>query len=161
LWDLQETSVKEVIEQLPEPKPAYNTVSTIIRILETKEFVGHKPQGRGYVYYLIIDKAPTFPGCESGDKDCFSKMVQNHFSENFDAKMVNGLGLSAGNKRVFIGFKIDKEGNVIDVQARAPHIDIKEEVLSVMSSLPKMIPGEQDGEAIAVKYSILFTIIVQ
>ena len=113
------------------------------------------------VSFMVIDKAPTFPGCESGDKDCFSKMVQKHFSEKFDAKMVNGLGLSAGKKRIFIGFKIDKEGNIIDVQARAPHIDIKEEVLLVMSSLPKMIPGENKGEKVNVKYSIPFTIVVQ
>ncbi len=56
LWQLQEASVKEVIEKLPEPKPAYNTVSTIIRILETKEFVGHNSKGRGYVYFPIIEK---------------------------------------------------------------------------------------------------------
>ncbi|TCI85196.1 BlaI/MecI/CopY family transcriptional regulator [Tenacibaculum sp. M341] len=57
LWELEEASVKEVIEKLPIPKPAYNTVSTIIRILETKEFVAHKPKGRGYVYYPIIPKS--------------------------------------------------------------------------------------------------------
>ena len=56
LWDLGEASVKEIIEQLPEPKPAYNTVSTIIRILETKNFVSHKPKGRGYIYYPLIEK---------------------------------------------------------------------------------------------------------
>ncbi len=56
LWQLEEASVKEVIEKLPEPKPAYNTVSTIIRILETKKFVGHLPKGRGYVYYPKIKK---------------------------------------------------------------------------------------------------------
>lgn len=56
LWDLKEASVKEVIAELPDPKPAYNTVSTIIRILETKEFVGHQPKGRGYVYFPIIEK---------------------------------------------------------------------------------------------------------
>jgi BlaI family transcriptional regulator, penicillinase repressor len=56
LWDLEESSVKEIIEKLPIPKPAYNTVSTIIRILETKEFVGHKQEGRGYVYYPLIQK---------------------------------------------------------------------------------------------------------
>ena len=56
LWDLKETSVKEVIEKLPEPKPAYNTVSTIIRILETKGFVGHKEKGRGYLYHPLIEK---------------------------------------------------------------------------------------------------------
>jgi BlaI family penicillinase repressor len=56
LWNLEEASVKEIIEQLPNPKPAYNTVSTIIRILETKEFVSHKPIGRGYVYFPLIEK---------------------------------------------------------------------------------------------------------
>ena len=56
LWDLKEASVKEVIEELPLPKPAYNTVSTIIRILETKGFVGHKAKGRGYVYFPIVEK---------------------------------------------------------------------------------------------------------
>jgi predicted transcriptional regulator len=56
LWELGEASVKEIIEQLPEPKPAYNTVSTIIRILETKNFVSHKPKGRGYIYYPLIEK---------------------------------------------------------------------------------------------------------
>ncbi|MCH2034890.1 MAG: BlaI/MecI/CopY family transcriptional regulator [Tenacibaculum sp.] len=56
LWDLKEASVKEVIAELPNPKPAYNTVSTIIRILETKEFVGHQPKGRGYVYFPVIEK---------------------------------------------------------------------------------------------------------
>jgi len=56
LWDLKEASVKEIIEQLPNPKPAYNTVSTIIRILETKNIVAHKPKGRGYIYYPLIKK---------------------------------------------------------------------------------------------------------
>ena len=113
------------------------------------------------VSFMAIDKAPTFPGCESGDKKCFSKMVQQHFGKNFDAEMVNNLGLSSGKKRVFIGFKIDKEGAIVEVQARAPHIDIKEEVILVMNSLPKMIPGEQDGRAVAVKYSIPLSILVE
>lgn len=56
LWNLEEASVKDIIEQLPSPKPAYNTVSTIIRILENKEFVSHKPVGRGYIYFPIIKK---------------------------------------------------------------------------------------------------------
>ena len=56
LWDLKEASVKEIIEQLPDPKPAYNTVSTIIRILETKNIVAHKAKGRGYIYYPLVEK---------------------------------------------------------------------------------------------------------
>jgi len=57
LWKLEEASVKEIIEQLPDPKPAYNTVSTIIRILETKEFVSHKKKGRGYIYIPIVQES--------------------------------------------------------------------------------------------------------
>lgn len=56
LWNLEEASVKDIIEVLDDPKPAYNTVSTIIRILETKDFVGHKSKGRGYVYHPKVAK---------------------------------------------------------------------------------------------------------
>ncbi len=45
LWFLEKANVTAIIEQLPEPKPAYNTVSTIVRILENKDFVGHKKIG--------------------------------------------------------------------------------------------------------------------
>ncbi|CAL2083330.1 BlaI/MecI/CopY family transcriptional regulator [Tenacibaculum sp. 190524A02b] len=57
LWELKEASVKDIIHEIPAPKPAYNTVSTIIRILETKEFVSHKQKGRGYVYFPLIEKS--------------------------------------------------------------------------------------------------------
>jgi BlaI family penicillinase repressor len=56
LWQLKKGFVKEVVEQLPEPKPAYNTVSTIIRILETKGFVGHIAFGKSHEYYPLISK---------------------------------------------------------------------------------------------------------
>jgi bla regulator protein BlaR1 len=114
----------------------------------------------GSVNFMKIETAPTFPGCSTGDKDCFSKMVQKHFSRNFDAKLPNSLGLSAGKKRVFIGFKVAVNGDIVDVQARAPHIKIKEEVIRVMRSLPKMMPGKQDGKNVVVNYNIPFTLLV-
>ena len=76
LWDLQEASVKEVIDKLPEPKPAYNTVSTIIRILETKEFVAHKSIGRGYVYHPIIEK-------EAYSNQSLHKLMNGYFNGSF------------------------------------------------------------------------------
>ncbi len=57
LWDLRETNVAGILEVLPEPKPAYNTVSTIVRILEEKGFVGHEQEGRGYRYFPLVAKA--------------------------------------------------------------------------------------------------------
>ncbi|WP_461449331.1 BlaI/MecI/CopY family transcriptional regulator [Mucilaginibacter sp.] len=56
LWQLQKGFVKDIIEELPEPKPAYNTVSTIIRILETKGFVDHIAFGKTHEYFPIISK---------------------------------------------------------------------------------------------------------
>jgi BlaI family penicillinase repressor len=56
LWQLEKGFVKDVIEQLAEPKPAYNTVSTIIRILETKGFVGHTAFGKSHEYFPLISK---------------------------------------------------------------------------------------------------------
>ena len=56
LWSLEKAFVKDIIEKMPEPKPAYNTVSTIIRILETKGFVGHKAYGKTHEYYPLIPK---------------------------------------------------------------------------------------------------------
>jgi predicted transcriptional regulator len=76
LWDLKESSVKDIITQLPEPKPAYNTVSTIIRILETKEFVAHKTEGRGYVYYPIIDK-------DTYSNQSLHKLMNGYFQGSF------------------------------------------------------------------------------
>jgi BlaI family penicillinase repressor len=54
LWGLGKGFVKDVIEKLPEPKPAYNTVSTILRILEKKKVVGHKAYGKTHEYFPLV-----------------------------------------------------------------------------------------------------------
>ncbi|WP_338873163.1 BlaI/MecI/CopY family transcriptional regulator [Spirosoma sp. SC4-14] len=56
LWKLQKGFVKDVLAELPEPKPAYNTVSTIIRILEKKELVGYTAYGKTHEYYPLISE---------------------------------------------------------------------------------------------------------
>lgn len=56
IWQLEDAFVKDVIALLPMPKPAYNTVSTIIRILETKGFVAHRAFGKSHQYYPLVSK---------------------------------------------------------------------------------------------------------
>jgi predicted transcriptional regulator len=56
LWKLDRAFVKDIIAHLPPPKPAYTTVSTIIRILEQKGFVGHKAYGKTYEYFPLISR---------------------------------------------------------------------------------------------------------
>ncbi len=54
LWTLKKGFVKDILAEMPEPKPAYNTVSTIIRILEKKEVVGYNAYGKTHEYYPLI-----------------------------------------------------------------------------------------------------------
>ncbi|MFO8022187.1 MAG: BlaI/MecI/CopY family transcriptional regulator [Perlabentimonas sp.] len=56
LWKLEKAFVKDIMELMPEPKPAYNTVSTIVRILEKKGFIGHNAYGKTHEYYPLVSK---------------------------------------------------------------------------------------------------------
>ena len=56
LWEMDGGFVKEIIEKYPDPNPAYNTVSTIVRILENKEFVNHESFGKSHKYLPSVSK---------------------------------------------------------------------------------------------------------
>jgi len=76
LWKLGKGFVKEIIEYLPEPKPAYNTVSTIVRILEKKGFVSHKAYGKTHEYYPLVTKREY-------TKNYMQRFVKNYFGDSF------------------------------------------------------------------------------
>jgi BlaI family transcriptional regulator, penicillinase repressor len=76
LWELEETNVAGIIEQMPEPKPAYNTVSTIVRILESKNFVDHRQKGKGYIYFPLITK-------ETYSNQSMNQLMNNYFNGSF------------------------------------------------------------------------------
>ena len=77
LWKLKKAFVKDIIEEMPEPKPAYNTVSTIIRILETKGFVDHKAYGKTHEYFPIISR-------EKYTKFYLNNMLTGYFNGSFN-----------------------------------------------------------------------------
>ena len=76
LWQLEKAFVKEIIEDLPEPKPHYNTVSTIVRILEDKGFIAHKTYGNTHQYYPAISK-------EDYQQDAVGEVMQNVIKNYF------------------------------------------------------------------------------
>lgn len=78
LWQLEKAFVKEVIDELPLPKPAYNTVSTIIRILETKGFIGHEAFGKAHQYYPLISK-------EEYKRHATEKLLGNYFENSVES----------------------------------------------------------------------------
>jgi predicted transcriptional regulator len=81
LWKIKKGFVKDILEHFEEPKPAYNTVSTIVRILQEKGFVTHKAYGRTHEYYPLITKSEY-------SKSHLSTFVNDYFSNSFE-KMVS------------------------------------------------------------------------
>ena len=76
LWKLEKAFVKDIVEEMPEPKPAYNTVSTIVRILENKGFVEHKAYGKTHEYYATISR-------EKYTKFYLNNLIKGYFDGSF------------------------------------------------------------------------------
>jgi hypothetical protein len=108
------------------------------------------------VPFAKIQKVPAYPGCEGSNeevKKCTSKLIQTFVGENFNTKLANEVNLS-GRQRISVQFKIDRTGSVIDVKARAAHPSLEAEAIRVVSILPKMTPGEENGEPVNVIYAL-------
>jgi predicted transcriptional regulator len=78
LWELGEGVVHDMIVKFPDPKPAYNTVSTIIRILEQKGFVDHKAYGRTYLYFPLVTR-------KEYTRSYFRNMVARYFGNSYQS----------------------------------------------------------------------------
>jgi len=76
LWKIEKGFVNDILEGFPLPKPAYNTVSTIVRILEKKEFVSHKAYGKTHEYFPLISK-------EEYTKTYLKGFLNNYFSNSY------------------------------------------------------------------------------
>lgn len=72
IWDLKKVLVKDIIDKLPDPKPPYNTISSVVRLLEKKKYLGHKAYGKTYEYFPLISKAQY-------RKMSFKKLLSNYF----------------------------------------------------------------------------------
>lgn len=110
------------------------------------------------VPFAVIENVPVFPGCEgkSGNeakKQCMSDKITQFVNKNFNTELAGDLGLS-GRQRINVVFKIDKTGNIVGVQARAPHPGLEKEAQRVIGRLPKMEPGKQRGKAVTVQYAL-------
>lgn len=78
LWQLKKAFVKEIIQELPNPKPHYNTVSTIVGILVEKGFVSFKAYGRSYQYYPVVSK-------EEYSRRTMKKFLKGYFEGSFSS----------------------------------------------------------------------------
>lgn len=110
------------------------------------------------VPFSVIENVPVFPGCEkekSNDakRQCMSDKIQDFVNKKFNTDLAGELGLS-GKQRISVMFKIDKNGDVVNIMARAPHPGLEKEAKRVIGLLPKMQPGKQRGKSVTVPYSL-------
>ena len=145
-----EVEVEEVIIKSTE-----TTKEEIVEVEQVEESVEEEIVD---VPFTVIENVPIFPGCEGESnndarKKCMSEQVDKFVKRKFDQDLGGELGLS-GIQRIYVAFKIDTNGNVVNVRARAPHPRLAKEAEDVVKQLPKMTPGKQRGKAVGVLYSL-------
>ena len=79
IWELKTVFVKDIIDKLEDdPKPPYNTISSVVRLLEKKGYLGYKAYGKTYEYFPIVSKADY-------RKTSFRKLLTNYFGGSADS----------------------------------------------------------------------------
>jgi len=104
LWELEKGFLKDLVEAFPEPRPAYTTVSTVIRVLVKKNFIGFTTYGKVHEYFPLVSRQAYF-------RTHVKTLVSNHF----DGSMVNFASFFAG----------DKDLNITELQEMRKLIDQK------------------------------------
>ena len=145
-----EAEVEETIIESTEAAQLEEIVE-IEEIEEVEEEIADVP-------FAVIENVPIYPGCEkagnnAAKKKCMSDKVMKFVQKKFNTELANDLGLE-GRQRISVQFKIDRNGNVVNVRARAPHPRLEQEAIKVVKALPKMTPGRQRGKAVGVLYAL-------
>jgi len=118
------------------------------------------------VAFAIIEKVPVYAGCDENMgnqalKECMSSQISSLISTNFNLKLANSLNLPAGKARILVTFKIDKEGNTIDIKAKAPHVELEKEAIRIIQLIPKFKrPGMLRDKPVIVNYGLPISLVI-
>ncbi len=104
-----------------------------------------------------VEFVPIFPGCESaGDKNaqiaCMNEKIARFVGSKFDTSVANND--TTGNQRITVQFKIDKNGNAVDIKALSKDKNLEKEAKRVISRLPEFTPGKMGDVAVDVMYML-------
>jgi predicted transcriptional regulator len=91
IWEIENGAVADVLENLPEPRPAYNTVATVIKVLERKGYVGHRTYGKTHVYYPLVSR-----------EDYANHVVKEAFTGLFKGSLQQMVSPFIGNRNISI-----------------------------------------------------------
>lgn len=148
--DIKETVI-ESTETNEFDAVSVNVEKEFVAVVEEEEVVED-------VAFVVIENVPIYPGCKGDNAElraCFSDQITKFVAEHFDIELAADLGLVPGSiQKIFVVFKIDKNGGITDINARAPHKKLQDEAIRVINLLPKMTPGRQRGRPVGVKYGL-------
>lgn len=90
LWKIEKGAVSDVLDALPEPKPAYNTVATVLKVLENKGYVDHKTYGKTNVYFALISKS-KYAGFHAKNilRDLYDQSLKQMVSPFLNSKKIS------------------------------------------------------------------------
>lgn len=106
------------------------------------------------VPFAVIEQVPIFPGCEDSEdpKACFNQKLQQHVMKHFNYPEAAQAQKIEG--RVSVMFTIGTDGSIVDIKTRGPHQLLEAEVERIISRLPQMQPGLQEGKAVRVPFAL-------
>ncbi len=136
----------------PPPPPSLNE-DAVIEVVETQS-----QEALINIPYAVVEEVPVFPGCESLQtneerKKCMSEQISQFVNENFNTNLGKELQLK-GVQRIYTRFRINENGNIVDIESRANAPELIEEAERVVSLLPQIIPGKHRGKNVGVLYSL-------
>jgi predicted transcriptional regulator len=106
LWKLKKCFLKDIVDIFPEPKPAYTTVSTVIRVLVKKKYIGFKTYGKIHEYFPLVKKS-----------DYFSSHLKTNIREYFNGSVSNFTSFFASDKDIDIS-DLEEIKRIIDEQIK-------------------------------------------
>jgi predicted transcriptional regulator len=106
LWKLKKAFLKDIVEQFPEPRPAYTTVSTVIRVLVTKKFIGFNTYGKIHEYYPLVSKS-----------DYLETQFKVTVKDYFNGSLTNFATFFAGDKDLNLT-ELEEIRNIVEEQIK-------------------------------------------
>jgi BlaI family transcriptional regulator, penicillinase repressor len=107
IWEINEGAVSDVLAKIPEPKPAYNTVATVIKVLENKGYISHKTFGKTNVYYPIIEK-----------KEYTKFVFKDYFKSLFNGSLNQAVSFFVQEKKDVSLQELEEIKNIIESEIK-------------------------------------------
>lgn len=150
LEEVEETTIESTESSQEDKMPEIAQVADIFYEEEEEEIEK--------VPFTIVEQIPTYPGCENlktkqEQKNCMSQKIEALVKREFNTRISEELGLT-GLNRIYVVFRINEKGDVVDIRSRGPNVRLEEEAARVVKLLPKMRPGRQRDKPVSVEYSL-------